>query len=99
MRPQAFRIRLLLLGSALALVSSCGAKQERPVLHPPADLLSHPARPAIGTEALTSEQAYEGWRDDVDDWGKGNADIIDRACWWFQDAGVTLTCAPREAKP
>lgn len=97
MRPQLFRIRPLLLASALVLASSCAANQARPGLNPPADLLRHPPRPAIGTDALTSEQAYEHWRDDVDDWGKGNAAIIDRACWWFQDAGVTLACAPRPA--
>lgn len=97
MRPQPFRIRPLLLASALVLVSSCGVKVPPPALAPPADLLRHPVRPAISADALTSEQAYEAWRDDVDDWGKANADIIDRACWWFQDAGVVLTCAARPA--
>lgn len=47
--------------------------------------------------ALGSEQAFESWRDDVDDWGAENAGIIDRACWWLRDAGVTLSCRTRPA--
>lgn len=46
-------------------------------------------------EAVSSEQAYEKWREDVNDWGEGNAGIIDRACWWLQDAGVKLDCSKR----
>ncbi|HYI43715.1 MAG TPA: hypothetical protein VD768_08855 [Sphingomicrobium sp.] len=46
-------------------------------------------------EALTSEAAYEGWREDVNDWGETNAGVIDRACWWFQDAGIKLDCRKR----
>lgn len=47
-------------------------------------------------EALTSEEAYERQRDAKIEWGRGNASIIDRACWWLQDAGVkSLTCPRR----
>ena len=46
-------------------------------------------------EALTSEEAYERQRDAKIEWGRGNAAIIDRACWWMQDAGVTITCRER----
>jgi hypothetical protein len=47
-------------------------------------------------EALTSEEAYERQRDAKIEWGRENASIIDRACWWMQDAGVKgLTCAKR----
>jgi len=48
-------------------------------------------------EALSSEAAYEGWREDVGDWGEEVAAIVDRACHWFADAGLTaLRCRPRE---
>jgi len=44
-------------------------------------------------EALTSEEAYEQARDAKIEWGRENAGIIDRACRWFQRAGVTgLVC-------
>lgn len=49
--------------------------------------------------ALTSEKAYEDQRNAKIEWGRGNASIIDRACWWFQDAGVkSLSCAKRTQK-
>lgn len=73
-------------------MSSCAG---RATLHPPADLLQHPPRPVITADALISEQAFESWRDDVDDWGQANAATIDRACWWLRDAGVAIACAPR----
>jgi hypothetical protein len=48
------------------------------------------------TDALTSEEAYERQRDAKIEWGRDNGSVIDRACWWFQDAGVkSLTCAKR----
>ncbi|HET6941454.1 MAG TPA: hypothetical protein VFH89_04765 [Sphingomicrobium sp.] len=46
-------------------------------------------------ESLTSEDAYEAQRDAKIEWGRANASAIDRACWWFQDAGVSITCAKR----
>lgn len=46
-------------------------------------------------EALSSEESYEKQRDAKIEWGRGNASAIDRACWWFQDAGVKLDCAKR----
>ena len=64
-------------------------------ISPPPDLLTREDRPVITPEAATSEQAYEDWRDDVDDWGMDNASIIDTACWWLQDAKVKLDCRPR----
>lgn len=89
----------LLLASALVLASSCGHKDERPKsappLSPPADLLVREDRPVLTAEALASEDAYEDWVSDVDDWGKVNAAIIDRACWWLQDAEVEVICRPR----
>lgn len=44
-------------------------------------------------EALTSEEAYERQRDAKIEWGRDNAAIIDRACHWFKDAGVLITCS------
>lgn len=46
-------------------------------------------------EAVTSEEAYEKWREDVNDWGDTVAGISDRACHWLQDAGVKLDCPTR----
>jgi hypothetical protein len=76
---------------------SCG---ERPnsdgSLSPPADLLSHPDEPEMTADSLTSEKAYEDQRNAKIEWGRGNASVIDRACWWFQDAGVkSLSCPKR----
>lgn len=48
-------------------------------------------------EAATSEDAFEDWRENVDDWGEANAGVVDRACWWFKDAGVPIDC--REPRP
>lgn len=46
--------------------------------------------------ALTSEEAYERERDAKIEWGRENGNILDRACWWFRDAGVkSLECRPR----
>jgi hypothetical protein len=45
--------------------------------------------------ALTSEEVYERERDAKIEWGRDNAGIVDRACWWMQDAGVKLTCRKR----
>jgi hypothetical protein len=97
MRQLKSPIRLLALASVLVLASSCGDKPRPSVgLNPPADLLTHSAEPAMTEEALTSEEAYERQRDAKIEWGRENASIIDRACWWMQDAGVKgLTCAKR----
>lgn len=46
-------------------------------------------------EALTSEEAYERARDAKIEWGRENASIVDRACWWLRDAGVALECRER----
>ena len=47
-------------------------------------------------DALNSEQAYEDQRNAKIEWGRSNASIIDRACWWFEDAGVHgLSCTKR----
>jgi hypothetical protein len=65
-------------------------------LTPPADLLQRDEKPRIPVEAATSEDAYEDWREDVNDWADASAAIIDRACKWFEDAGIeTLLCTPR----
>lgn len=78
------------------LASSCADKLPPPAnLNPPADLLARADKPVMPPEALTSEAAYEGWREDVNDWGETNAGVIDRACWWFQDAGIKLDCRKR----
>ena len=99
-------IRSLLLVSARELATSCGHKDERPKsapLTPPVDLLVREDRPVLTSEALVSEDAYEDWLSDIDDWGKANAGIIDRACRWFRDAEVNLICreagSPPEAAP
>jgi hypothetical protein len=49
--------------------------------------------------SLTSEEVYERERDAKIEWGRGNAVIIDRACWWMQDAGVPISCAKRSPAP
>ena len=92
MRPRTFPTRLLLLASALACVSSCADKA---LITPPADLLRHADEPPMTGDALTSEEAYERQRDAKIEWGRDNASIIDRACWWMQDAGVKLDCPKR----
>lgn len=44
-------------------------------------------------EAVSSEAAYEAWREDVSDWGDGLAAQMRRACDWFRRAGVqSLDC-------
>lgn len=42
--------------------------------------------------ALTSEQIYEADRSAKIEWGRSVRDQMNRACKWFQDAGVRLTC-------
>ena len=96
MRPETFLTRALLLASAPVLASSCAGNPEPQVgLNPPADILSRADEPQMTPEALTSEEVYERQRDGKIEWGRDNAGIIDRACWWFQDAGVPLTCRDR----
>jgi hypothetical protein len=46
-------------------------------------------------QSLESEEVYERERDAKIEWGRSNAAMIDRACWWLQDAGVTISCAKR----
>ena len=93
MRLATFPTRLLLLASALVSVSSCADKA---LITPPADLLSRADEPQMTADALTSEEAYERQRDAKIEWGRDNAGIIDRACWWMQDAGVKgLDCRKR----
>ena len=96
MRHATFPIRSLLLASLLVLaLSSCGRERPRPnvSLTPPADLLSRAPEPAMPIEALTSEEAYERARDAQIEWGRDNANIIDRACLWLRAAGVKLECS------
>jgi hypothetical protein len=57
--------------------------------------LAHADEPEMTQEALTSEEAYERQRDAKIEWGRSNASALDRACWWLQDAGVTLSCPKR----
>src|SRR5690349_12299809 len=101
MRQLASLTRLLLLGSALAAASSCADKTRPTVaLNAPANLLTHPDEPAMPDAALVSEEAYERSRDAKIEWGRDNADIIDRACRWLRDAGVTsLTCRDTPPPP
>lgn len=76
----------------MPVLSSC-AKQTPPAnLAPPADLFARPAQPRIGSDALTSEKAYEAWREDTFDWGKALDARLYVACRWFADAGVAVTC-------
>lgn len=91
-----FRTKAFLLASALLLASGCGGREvARPQLTPPADLLSRPDRPRIPEAAATSEAAFAAYQEDVSDWGDGLAGQIDRACRWFQQAGVVgLECRP-----
>lgn len=93
-------IARLLIVSAAVLVSSCGA-QVRSTPTPPADLFARPARPQITPEALTSERAYEAWREDRNDWGIALDNAMWRACRWFADAGAAVTCGdtPPESQP
>jgi hypothetical protein len=78
------------------LVSACEPKPRPQVgLNPPADLLARADEPTMPVEALTSEEAYERARDAKIEWGRSNAGVIDRACWWMQDAGVTIACRKR----
>jgi hypothetical protein len=96
MRHATCLTKLLLLGSVAALVSACEPKPRPQVaLSLPADLLLREPEPVTPAEALTSEEAYERSRDAKIEWGRANAGVIDRACWWMQDAGVTINCAPR----
>lgn len=93
MHSHGSRIRRLALASALVLASSCNGKPTPPAsLNPPADLFAAEPAPQITTEALTSERAFERWRDDRDDWGKRGWAALHTACRWFADAGVPVTC-------
>ena len=97
MQRATFPIRLLALASALALVSSCADKPRPTVgLNPPADLLTRTDEPPMTAESLASEEVYERQRDAKIEWGRSNAGVVDRACWWMQDAGVKLECRPRQ---
>lgn len=49
-------------------------------------------------EALDSEEVYERQRDAKIEWGRDNAAVIDRGCWWLKDAGVELDCRPRSRR-
>ena len=86
-------IRACLLASALFCVSSCNNKPKPVVgLQVPADLLQREQEPPMTADALTSEKVYEEQRQAKITWGRRNAAIIDRACAYLKDAGVTLTC-------
>lgn len=92
-------IRSLALVSALALVSSCNDRpQSAGHLSPPVSLLQHPDEPQMTAQALESEEVYERERDAKIEWGRDNASRLDRACWWLQDAGVSLTCPKRPSR-
>ena len=96
MRPATFLTKALPLASALVLASSCAGNPAPQVgLNPPADILSRSEEPPMTADALSSEEVYERQRDAKIEWGRDNAGIIDRACWWLQDAGVTLSCRDR----
>lgn len=88
------RIRLPLLASVLVLVSSCGDRVASTPT-PPADLFARPARPVMPAEAVTSEAAFEKWREDVADWGATLDARLYAACKWFEAAGVTVDCGDR----
>lgn len=69
------------------------------MLSPPAKLLAHDNEPQMSAQSLTSEEVYEKERQAKIEWGRNNAGILDRACWWFQDAGVKgLTCPNRPSR-
>jgi hypothetical protein len=92
-------IRLLALASALVCVSSCNDKPNSAgSLAPPANLLAHQSEPEMTADALASEEAYERQRDAKIEWGRENASIMDRACWWFQDAGVKALACPKRGQ-
>ena len=86
-------IRLPLLASALVLASSCGERVASTPT-PPADLFARPARPAMPAEAVTSEAAFEKWREDVGDWGELLNARLYAACKWFEGVGVKVECGP-----
>lgn len=91
MRLATFRIMLLVPASVLVSASSCEERPRPTVgLNPPAKLLQHDPEPPMPAEALASEEVYERSRDAKIEWGRKNAGIIDRACKWFKDAGVTV---------
>lgn len=100
MRRALFRISALALVSVLLPAWSCGERlNSAGSLNPPADLLSHAGEPEMTAAALNSEQAYEDQRNAKIEWGRGNASALDRACWWFQDAGVHGLSCPTRPKP
>lgn len=43
-------------------------------------------------EAVTSEAAFEKWREDVADWGSALDARLYAACKWFEGVGVSVTC-------
>lgn len=43
-------------------------------------------------EAVTSEAAFEKWREDVDDWGLAVDARLYAACKWFRGVGVRVHC-------
>jgi len=108
MRFPASRIRLLLIASVPVLASSCAGRPPSTVsLNPPAKLFgcsdaetsADPAgclvRPRIPADALTSEKAFEAWRDDIDDWGKREEAQRYAGCVWLKKVGVTVNCGPQ----
>jgi hypothetical protein len=93
MRFHTSRIALPLIASALALaLSGCGKEQPRPNLTPPAALFQRPERPVMPPEAVSSEAAYEKWREDQADWGKKLDSLFYGACKWFEGAGMAVSC-------
>lgn len=101
MRSPAYRIAALVLVSTFAPAFSCSDRTPPPApLSPPADLLQRADKPVLSVEGANSEAAFERWREDVNDHSDAGDGIIDRACWWFQDAGIRLlTCRPRPPQP
>jgi hypothetical protein len=64
----------------------------RPIVTPPADLLTPPAEPPMSPRSLESEEIYENDRTAKIEWGRSLRDQMNRACKWFLDAGVKLDC-------
>ena len=91
--PLSLTARLLLV-SALAPATSCTPAAS---LTPPAELFHRPPKPVMPIAAVTSEDAYEDWREDVDDWGDDLDARIWAACRWFGDADIAVACGPTPA--
>jgi hypothetical protein len=47
----------------------------------------------MSPQSLKSEEIYEKERTAKIEWGRSLRDQMNRACRWFKDAGVVISCA------